>query len=40
MVQYENKKEELVTPQEILGILAAEVPKAKAADGPLTNDPC
>ena len=39
LVRYENKKEELVAPQELLDILVAEVPKAKAADDPLASDP-
>ena len=39
LVRYENKKEELVTPQELLDILVAEAPKTKAADDPLASDP-
>ena len=39
LVRYENSKEELVTPQELLDILVAEPPKAKAAYDPLANDP-
>ena len=38
LVRYENNKEQLVTPQELLDILVAEPPKAKAVD-PLANDP-
>ena len=39
LVRYENGKEELVAPQELLDILVADAPKAKAADDPLANDP-
>ena len=39
LVRYENSKEELVAPHELLDILVAEPPKAKAADDPLASDP-
>ena len=39
IVRYENNKEKLLTPQELLDILVAETPKTKAADDPLANDP-
>ena len=39
LVRYENNKEELLMPQELLDILVAEVPKTKAKDDPLANDP-
>ena len=38
LVRYENNKEQLVTPQELLDILVAEPPKANTVD-PLANDP-
>jgi hypothetical protein len=39
LVRYENNKEQLVTPQELLDILVADSPKAKVADDPLASDP-
>ena len=39
MVRYENGKEELIAPQELLDMLIAEAPKTKAVDDSLANDP-
>jgi hypothetical protein len=39
LIKFENAKEQLVTPQELLDILVAEPPKTKAADDPLASDP-
>ena len=40
LVRYENNKEELLTPQELLDILVAEAPKSKAADDPWPTTLC